>query len=689
MSDNYHQRGSSEHTQNEYLSQALKYQRLGFVPLPKKPNEKRPLGEWSRYQTEKPTAAELERLFKSKIDGVCLIQGPHAGTFVLDIDVDGGKRGNDSLHDLQMQHDDLPETVTALTPTGGQHLYFKYPDCLLPTKANVRPGIDVRAMGGLVVAPPSIHPKTGTEYRWLKGHFPNDMEPAEAPQWLIDVILNASGFKQKTAHNDDFNHSNDNKRKDGREEFMYRLVARCLRESVSDVNNPPSVDEVFGSVWPIYEAAVEPRDADTLEKEGRGESQLRTKIEYALRPERLERILSGGCEPRSEPKEGEHDHKGDFIKGTNGKPLNNLYNARLAISGLREFRYDEMASETVVAANDNWALFRSITDDDVLNAQIELQRGPLSSVSKETVHHAILVAAKSSSFHPIRDDLNARPWDGVCRLDSWLSAYMGADPTEYAGLVGRKFLISMVARIFQPGCQVDHMLILEGPQGCGKSACCRILAGKWFSDAVPADIRSKDTSQHIGSKWLIEMSELAVMYKREAEELKAFISRREEIYRRPYDRVETKAPRQCVFIGTTNAAEYLRDSTGGRRFWPVTVKQCDFKLLEEGRDQLFAEAVHRYKADEKWWPETDQEKALLSKQQEARREVHPWEEPIMEYLEGKDEVSLSDIFGHALVMEMKHTKHTDKKVVTDVLRSNGWEQHRTSKQRVWRKGDTG
>lgn len=682
---------TNEQAKDKYLENAKQYYKLGWVPLPKKVGAKYPKSGWKRFQTERPSLPELEHIFEEYTDGICLIQGPHAGTFVIDVDIRDGKDGKEALHDLQMQFEDLPETVTAKTSKGSWHYYYKYPSSYVPSATGIREGIDVRAAGGLVVAPPSIHPDTGKPYKWLEGHSPSDMEPAEAPQWLIDVILNATAYKNTGWTGGAFKHSNDNRRSDGREGFMFRLVAQHLRATVVDLFSPPRVDEVFRAVWPKYVKAVSPRDGSTLEEEGRGETALRKKIQYALRPERLRRILSGKWDDKSafssEHKQESNDD--EFILGQNGKILNNLANARVALSHIGEFQYDEMAKEIISSPKTVCPQLRQFSDEDVLRYQIELQKGPLPCVGKETTHDAIIVVAKSNSFHPIRDKLESLEWDGQPRLDSWLARYMAADSTRYTEIVGPKFLISMVARILWPGCKVDHMLILEGPQGIGKSTCCRIMSGdEWFSDAIPTDIRSKEASQHISTKWLIEIPELAVMYKREAEELKSFLSRQEEMYRPPYARVEVKEPRQCVFVGTTNASEYLRDSTGGRRFWPVTVRQCDFEALETDRDQLLAEAVHRCKSGEKWWPKKDWEIELLSDHQEARREADPWEERIEKFLAMRDETSLDDIWV-CLGFEISQRKYADQRRIVNTMEALGWEKYRTSNARRWRKRDTG
>ncbi|WP_425665522.1 VapE domain-containing protein [Sinorhizobium fredii] len=286
---------------------------------------------------------------------------------------------------------------------------------------------------------------------------------------------------------------------------------------------------------------------------------------------------------------------------------------------------------------------------------------------------AVVQRAHECRFHPVKDWLSSLDWDGIDRLPHLFSEYFGSEKTPYAAEIGRMFLISMVARILKPGCKSDHLPVLEGLQGTMKSTACKVLGGEWFSDAMP-DIAGKDASQHLRGKWLIEVAEMHAMNKAEATMLKSFITRDTERYRPPFGRREVIEPRQCVFIGTTNQGAYLRDPTGGRRFWPVKTGRIKIDALRRDRDQLFAEAIVRFKRGETWWPDKDFEKQHIAPEQEARYEADAWEEAIRDFLNGRSKALISEIARGALHFETSRIGRADQNRIIAVLEQMKWER---------------
>jgi hypothetical protein len=368
-------------------------------------------------------------------------------------------------------------------------------------------------------------------------------------------------------------------------------------------------------------------------------------------------------------------------KGTTGQPIANLDNA---VTGLQSeyqgiFAYDEMR---MVATMNG----RPVTDRDVIDLQKRFQRTGLRKLGKDAMQDAITLIAHDSKFHPVRDYLDDLKWDGTKRIARLFPDYFGAEDTPYTRTIGEMFLVSMVARIFKPGCKADHLPVLEGPQGALKSTACAILGGDWFSDNLP-DVSNKDASMHLRGKWLIEVAEMHAMSKADATLLKSFISRQEERYRPSYGRNESFEPRQCIFVGTTNKDTYLRDETGGRRFWPVKVGKIDVGTLRRDRDQLFAEAVHQFNNGGHWWPDKDFEREHIMPEQAARYEADAWEENIATFVATLTSTTISEV-ARGIGIETPRIGTAEQRRIGAALMQLGWQRgKKDSKGRIpWMKG---
>lgn len=331
---------------------------------------------------------------------------------------------------------------------------------------------------------------------------------------------------------------------------------------------------------------------------------------------------------------------------------------------------------------------RELADSDYTSVSAALARVHGLNFSVQMVSAAIEATAQENEYHPIRDYLTGLAWDGTPRLEDWLHDFLGAEDSEYTAGIGRLFMIGMVARIMRPGCKNDYMLILEGSQGIRKSTACKVLAGggRYFSDNLPPiKDANKDLSQHLSGKWLIEMAEMSATSRADTEALKAFLTRTDETYRPAYGRNEITQPRQCVFIGTTNRSEYLRDATGDRRFWPVKCgvsgEPCDIGGLQEARDQLFAEAYHLYQRGAAWWPDSDFEALHIRPEQEKRYDDHPWLGTLETHFRTHHDINEVTVSGLLNVPIGKTAAgRTDKKTVKECLQKLGWVHRRTGQQ---------
>jgi predicted P-loop ATPase len=325
-------------------------------------------------------------------------------------------------------------------------------------------------------------------------------------------------------------------------------------------------------------------------------------------------------------------------------------------------------------------------DDDELD--LWLSKHHDLRVGKETCGRAVGIVARRNGYHPVRDYLNALAWDGTGRLGTWLYDYLGAQiPDEdlrtitYYAKAGAWWLISAVARVFRPGCKADHVLLLEGRQGIGKSLALQILFDEWHSD-TPLRIGDKDSYGALRGVWGYELSELDSLNRAETSASKAFFTSARDKYRPPYGKRDIQALRQVVFAGTVNHDQYLRDSTGNRRYWPV---RCgpDLKLrgaesLEAMRDQLFAEACVHFHDGTLWYPSRAEEVELFGQQQSQREVGDVYEALIEQGTLGRTEITMVEIFTTILDTEPAKMTKPEQMRIGEAMKRLGWAKVRES-----------
>lgn len=280
---------------------------------------------------------------------------------------------------------------------------------------------------------------------------------------------------------------------------------------------------------------------------------------------------------------------------------------------------------------------RAWSDEDDAGLRHWLEK-KYSIKSKGNIDDARVLVSRENIYHPVLDYLDGLSWDGVKRAETLLIDYMGAEDTPYTRAVTRKTLAAAVRRVRQPGVKFDNVLIMVGRQGCGKSYLVSRLGGKWFSDTL-TNIQGKEAYEELQGFWIVEIAELSALRKSEVEAVKHFIAKQSDSYRAAYDRhVKTRA-RQCIFFGTTNNAEFLRDATGNRRFLPVDVDPAKARLsvfddlTDEVRDQIWAEACVIESAGEKLYLDTPELRRAAEAEQDRHFEQSPLTGDVERYLE--------------------------------------------------------
>lgn len=321
-------------------------------------------------------------------------------------------------------------------------------------------------------------------------------------------------------------------------------------------------------------------------------------------------------------------------------PKRNLTNTIAHLRGLQglgaNLRFNEMTQQC------EWQ-GKPIEDPDVVDIRLIIERANYQPQDRD-VRPAIDRVCRENSYNPVTDYLRGLKWDGTHRLDRWLQILLGAPDTPFVRMVGPKVLISAVARAMQPGCKVDTIMVLEGPQGLRKSSAIAALFGEdYTAESVSLfDQHNKMVMQMMGA-WCVELAEFVAVVRKEQGGVKGLISMRSDRVVLPYAKSASTHPRRCIFFGTINPDEvgYLTDSTGNRRYWPVTCTAIDLDGIREKRDQLWAEAMEAYRNGARWWLEGD-ENHLAEVETADRQEGDAWAPILEDKLCGRGEVTTNE-----------------------------------------------
>lgn len=488
---------------------------------------------------------------------VGIATGSASGLIVIDLDIDEDKGidGYQSLKAWERVHGELPETVQAITGRGGSHLYYAYSGTDIKNRAGILEGVDVRGEGGYVVAPPSTHPN-GTEYQWEYPPEEYELAPIDS---LVRQFLSTGKDEAEKEH-----FSLPDKIMPGqRNDTLFQLACSLQSQGIPD-------DAIFATVTATNKTACdEPLDDDEIQQI------VSSALSY--KKGELKKYNSGGLPEKREPKLTYRIGKDGELSDQPAQTIKNAEEAITFDDGLYgRIRWNKMAHAPYVYGNLPWMQWSgwrewSNFDDSNLKSYIEAKYG---IKSPEKIMDALANVAGRYPTNPVIDALETcrSLWDGQPHICNLLPDMLGAERNEYNTEVIKVFMYGAIMRVLQPGCKFDHMMVLVGKQGCGKSSFLRYMAirPEWFND----NFSTFDTARAIENMrgmWIVEVGELQAMKRaKDVEGIKAFITSRVDTYRPPYGRRTEQRPRMCVMAGTTNSHNFLTDTTGNRRFLPVT-----------------------------------------------------------------------------------------------------------------------
>jgi predicted P-loop ATPase len=632
---------------------------------------------------------------------------------------------------------------------GSKHIYFKFKGTITPyrvaqsadkvkvfmpsvtptkkerevlTEKEIKKGIRLRyaweisVMGERqqVVLPPSIHPDSGEPYVWGS----RLTEAKQIPKW--EPRPSTAGERDREALIDF-------------KPVEVDLVSSKLSDRVVDqIVNGEGVDDRSAALFGAAGAMLKARFSDNeilsvltdrsyyLGESGYDHAKTNSRrraaewvYKYTLVKAKHENRAAKDFEDAAEISfdESDFENDDDEVGGwkkqlernqQDGKPKASFQNILLIMRNVTEGRVfvsrNDFTAEDVWTDETPWlsTVGTTVSDRDLIRIKDYLSKGFRLETTTEKILECLVLLADKNPFHPVKEYIEGLEWDGKERLADWLFTYMKAEgPKEYVQAVGAKTLVAMVKRIYEPGSKFDHVLILEGKQGAGKSTAARILAEPWFSDAH-INISDKDAVMNMQGVWAFELGELQAMSRQEVNAVKEFVTRQIDKIRPPYGRLPIKFPRQCVFIGTTNNREYLRDKTGNRRFWPVKVGKLNRKKLARDRDQLIAEAVEWWRLGEPIYLDEPRIEKMAMAEQNLRLEHDELEDIVKEFLEDKNQpfkkrFRISDLLqdGPPVFQGLRNDRATQMRI-GQILHSLGytnqpyWDKKTQKVVRFWR-----
>lgn len=657
---------------NKMLKTALYYAKeYGWAVFPIREGTKKPRTPHGFKDAKKDPGAIKSWWTKYPNDGIAVATGSISNLVVIDEDLDDekDKNGYEEMRKWEAENGELPETVTAITGRGGSHLYFKYEGNDIKSRIDVIPGVDVRAEGGYLITPPTMHPN-GTEYAW---EFPpNEYTFAEVNDTVKKFLMwgeeeEAEAFEMPALIE-----------AGTRNDTLYRLACSLQAKGLPDkaIIEAVMATNLEKCAEPLERAEIELlcSSAFTYEK---GKMQTVSNYPMEYRKPQLAMILDKDGEPTN-------------------KPAQTVRNAEEAIQYddklFGRILFNELSRSIFVYGNLPWRTHKGYrewdnSDDNNLWAYIETRYG-LKDVNKLMAAHSNV--AHRVTINPVIEMLKAAhdQWDGnYGHIETLLTKYTGADPTEYNKEVLKLFMLGAISRIHKPGCKFDYMLVLVGEQGKYKSSFLRFLAtnDEWFNDNF-STLDGDRAFEKLQGMWIVELAELqATKRTKDVETIKAFITSRDDTYRAPYARRKEHHKRMCVLAGTSNPVDFLTDRTGNRRFLPITCGKTepvnpflDIDQTHADFQQAWGEAMDIYlRNNGKLSLALDKK---LEKQAIEAQQQYTEDDPdigiIQEWLDttNYDRVCAAMIWHDALEMEQIKPSPRDINHIHDIMKNSitGW-----------------
>lgn len=576
--------------QANMLSASMQYASRGFSVMPVGKDKRPLLSSWKTLQTTPANEEQIEKWWtKNPTTNIGIITGKVSNIIVIDVDTYKGAK------------DIFPATFTVQTGNGGLQKYYHYvPGFTVSANGYPNmPHVDIRADGGYVVAAPSITSYKGKDGTKAGGQYTiiNDIPLVPFPAHLFPQAKEKALSVDKVLKG--FNTMADG---DGRNNAITKVIGKII-------NLVPRAD--YESVaWPMALAA------NKQFKKPLDEAEVRICFDSISKKENSKPLASI-----------------EFLRTDKGVIIANIENVYRTIrsdNALRgHFRLNTFAGS--LESNFKKHEWESYQKVDIINVQRHLMSTypHFTKIPYEMVESAVISEAEHNRVSPPKAWLESLTWDKTPRLDTWLSSTYNVADNAYHNAVGANWLKGVVKRLVFPGCKFDYVLVLEGPQGIGKSTSLAILGGAWHVETVFSP-DNKDFFMLFAGNAIVEFSEGESLSRTETKKLKAVITMAHDKYRPPYDRSVRDFPRQCVFAMTTNQAQYLKDETGNRRWLPVAIEEkINNEWLRDNRDQLYAEAYERVVTNSETTHEFPDEETR--EQQSLRQITDPNEETVVEW----------------------------------------------------------